>query len=341
MTDTVEIAHGGGGRMTARLIESIFAPEFSNEILNRAHDGAITPEINCRLAFSTDTFVVSPLFFPGGNIGDLAVNGTVNDLLCCGSKPAYLSVGFVIEEGFPIADLRRIVATMAKAAREAEVQIVTGDTKVVERGRCDGVYINTSGVGLMPPELMLDPTNLRVGDKVIVSGTIANHGIAVMSEREGLRFDSDIRSDTASLGDLTDALLTAAPGDRLRVLRDPTRGGLSSTLNELAEASGVSIIVDETAVPIRRDVESACALLGLDPMYVANEGLMIAVVDPAYADKALAAVRRSAHGADAAIIGEVAPESIFGGHAGVWIRTGAGTHRRLDMLSGEQLPRIC
>lgn len=340
-TGAVEMAHGGGGSMTARLISEIFAPEFSNPMLNRAHDGAITPEINGRIAFSTDTFVVNPLFFPGGDIGDLAVNGTVNDLLCCGARPRYLSAGFVIEEGFPTESLRRIVASMGKAAREAEVEIVTGDTKVVERGRCDGVYINTSGIGVLPPELSLDPSNLRVGDVVLISGPVASHGMAVMSEREGLRFESSIKSDTASLGDLVAALLDAAPGDKLRVLRDPTRGGLSSTLNELAEASGVDITIEESAVPVRPEVANACSLLGLDPFYVANEGVMVAVVDPSCAGRALAAMRRSAHGSEAAIIGRVGAHSGHRPEANVWVTLPLGNRRRLEMISGEQLPRIC
>lgn len=327
--------------MTQRLIDTIFAPAFSNPMLDRAHDGAITPPIGGRIALSTDTFVVKPIFFPGGNIGDLAVNGTVNDLLCCGAKPRYLTAGFVIEEGMPMADLRCIVDAMAEAARRAEVEIVTGDTKVVERGRCEGIYINTAGVGIMPPDLTLDPSNLRAGDAVLISGPIAAHGMAVMSQREGLGFESDILSDTASLGDIVAALLSVVPGDNLRVLRDPTRGGLSSTLNELAEASGVDIVVDEEAVPVAQPVASACALLGLDPMYVANEGVMVAVVAPAYAEKALAAMRRSAHGSQAALIGHVAPHKSGSSSADVWLTTPLGTRRRLEMAGGEQLPRIC
>lgn len=341
LRDTIELGHGGGGRLTSQLISGIFAPAFSNALLNRAHDGAIAPPMGGRIAFSTDTFVVNPLFFPGGNIGDLAVNGTVNDLLCCGAKPRYLSVGFVIEEGFKVSDLRKIVDTMARAAREAEVEIVTGDTKVVERGHCDGVYINTSGIGQVPPDLFLDPANIRPGDKLIITGPIAAHGMAVMSKREGLKFDSDIQSDTASLGDIVAALLDVVPGDNLRVLRDPTRGGLSSTLNELAEASGVDITVDETSVPIGQAVASACELLGLDPFYVANEGIMIVAVSPGYADRALAAVKRSAHGSEAAIIGEASAHMPGNHDTTVWLRTSVGTRRRLEMISGEQLPRIC
>lgn len=339
LTDTVEMAHGGGGAMSRRLIRDIFAPAFRNQYLDRDHDGAIIKleaDASC-IACSTDTFVVSPLFFPGGNIGDLAVNGTVNDILCCGARPRWLSAGFVIEEGFEISKLREIVSTMAEAARLAEVEIVTGDTKVVERGRCDGVYINTTGIGIVPPDLNIDPGCMRPGDAVILTGPVAAHGMAVMSQREGLAFGSGIKSDTASLCDIVANVLDVS---RPRVMRDPTRGGLSSTLNELAEASGVDIGLDEQAIPIDSDVASACELLGLDPLYVANEGLMLIIVDPSEADRALAAARRSAHGGRAAIIGhvEATPE---GRQSAVWLTLGLGQRRRLEMMSGEQLPRIC
>lgn len=342
MTDRVELAHGGGGLMTARLIESVFAPAFSNPILNRAHDGAVMPPYSEgeRTAMSTDTFVVSPIFFPGGNIGDLAVNGTVNDLLCCGSRPRWLSVAFVIEEGMPMADLRKIVASMAEAARKAEVEIVTGDTKVVERGRCDGVYINTTGLGIVPPEVDLDPSNLRPGDSVLISGPVGAHGMAIMSCREGLSFDSPIVSDTASLCDMAAALHDVCGVKGLRVLRDATRGGVASTLNELASASGVDITIDEQAVPVDRAVSRACDLLGLDPLLVANEGVMVAVVAEEYAAEALAAMRRSEHCGRAAIIGRVEPHST-GNEANVWVRLPLGNRRRLEMITGEQLPRIC
>ncbi|MBD5186284.1 MAG: hydrogenase expression/formation protein HypE [Bacteroides sp.] len=338
LTDTVEMAHGGGGRMTAELIAGVFAPAFSNDFLNRRHDAALLPEPDCRLAMTTDTFVVTPLFFPGGSIGDLAVNGTVNDLLCAGATPRYLSCGFVIEEGFPMESLRRVVADMAEAARLAEVEIVTGDTKVVERGRCDGVYINTSGIGYVPHGLDIDPGALAPGDVIICSGPVGCHGMAVMSVREGLEFSSPIKSDTASLGDIVHNLLdvVAAP----KVLRDPTRGGLSSTLNELAETSGVDIELDEEAIPVDPEVRSACELLGLDPLYVANEGLMLIAVSADEAERALAAVRRSAHGSRAAIIGRVQPTAP-GRAPAVWLRMPLGQRRRLEMLSGEQLPRIC
>lgn len=338
LTDKVEIGHGGGGSMTARLIERVFASRFHNRYLDRQHDGAIMPPTGERIAMSTDSFVVHPLFFPGGNIGDLAVNGTVNDILCCGATPRYLSAAFIIEEGMPIADLERIADAMANAAKEAEVEIVTGDTKVVERGRCDGIYINTTGIGIMPPELTLDPANLRPGDTVIITGPVAAHGMAVMSQREGLSFSSPIESDTASLGDIVHALLDCVP-DGLRVLRDPTRGGLSATLNELASASCVDIIIDEQSVPVDPTVASACEILGLDPLYVANEGIMIAVVAPDMAEDALKAIRRSAHGHDAAIIGRV--ENVSASSPRVLMTLPAGNRRVVEMMSGEQLPRIC
>ena len=337
ITDRIELAHGSGGSMTSRLIERIFRPRFGNSLLDRGLDSAILPPSGERMAFTTDTFVVSPLFFPGGNIGDLAVNGTVNDLLSVGATPRYISVGFVIEEGLPIADLKQIADSMAAAAREAEVEIVTGDTKVVEHGKCDGIYINTAGIGILPPSLDLDPDNIRPDDVIIITGPIASHGMAVMSQREQLGFSSAIESDTASLGDIVHALLSVAPG--LRVLRDPTRGGLAGTLCEFAVASGVNIEIVEDAIPINSRVSSACELLGLDPLHVANEGIMVAVVPPAEAEAALAAVRRSAHGADGAIIGKACAPDPEGGR--VWLRLPLGNRRLIEPLAGDQLPRIC
>ncbi|MDE7470989.1 MAG: hydrogenase expression/formation protein HypE [Paramuribaculum sp.] len=338
LTGTVELAHGGGGSMTARLIERVFAERFHNAYLDKRHDGAVMPQPEERIAMSTDSFVVKPLFFPGGNIGDLAVNGTANDLLCCGATPRYLSVAFIIEEGMPISQLEEIAESMAQAAKEAEVEIVTGDTKVVEHGKCDGLYINTTGVGIMPPDLSLDPVNLNDGDTVILTGQIAAHGMAVMSQREGLSFKSPIKSDTASLGDIVHALLDCIPAE-LRVLRDPTRGGLSSTLNELAEASQHDIEIEDEAIPIDKTVASACEILGLDPLYVANEGIMVAVVAPEAAETALAAIRRSAHGHEAKIIGHVKKRETD--KPRVLLRLPAGNRRIVEMMSGEQLPRIC
>lgn len=334
----IEMAHGGGGSMTADLIDSVFAPAFANQYLAQGHDGAILPADGKRLAFSTDTFVVNPLFFPGGNIGDLAVNGSVNDILCCGANPHWLSCGFVIEEGFEIDQLKKIVSTMAEAARVAEVEIVTGDTKVVEHGKCDGVYINTTAVGTVPDGLNISPDNMSPGDVVIISGSIANHGMAVMSQREGLKFSSNIKSDTASLGDIVHNVLDVVEAPL--VFRDPTRGGLSSTLNELAMASNVDINLVEHDIPIHADVASACDLLGLDPLYVANEGVMLIVVAAKDADKALAAVRRSAHGGEAAVIGTVQPVQP-GRMPSVWLQMPLGNRRRVERLSGSQLPRIC
>lgn len=324
--------------MTASLIDSVFAPGFTNPILDRGLDSSVLPDPGCRLAFSTDTFVVNPLFFPGGDIGDLAVNGTVNDLLCSGATPRYLSAAFVIEEGFDMELLRQIVQSMSRAAREAEVEIVTGDTKVVERGKADGVYINTAGIGYMPPGLNLDPNNLHPGDKILISGSIARHGMAIMSKREGLGFSSTISSDTASLGDIVHNLLDVC-GSGLRVLRDPTRGGVASTLNEFATAAGVNIVIEEESIPLLPQVRSACDLLGLDPLHVANEGVIIAAVPPHLADTALAAMKRSAHGADAAVIGTVEAPDASG--ARVWLTLPLGNRRIVEMLSGEQLPRIC
>lgn len=322
--------------MTSQLIHQVFDHYFHNDILATYHDGAILPAMGERIAMSTDTFVVTPLFFPGGNIGDLAINGTVNDILCCGATPRYLSAAFVIEEGMKIDDLCKIAAAMAAAAKEAEVEIVTGDTKVVERGRCDGVYINTTGIGIVPPNLWLDPSSLKPGDAIILTGPIGNHGMAIMTQREGLKMTSEIKSDSASLGDIVHALLRVVD---LRVLRDPTRGGLAATLNELAEASGVNITIEETAIPLREDVRTACDLLGLDPLHVANEGIMVAVVPADQAATALEAVKRSAHGAEAAIIGTVEAPDPQG--AKVWLRLPYGNRRRVEQMRGEQLPRIC
>lgn len=342
LTDSIELAHGGGGLMTARLIESVFAPAFSNPILDRVHDGAVMPPFGEgeRIAMSTDSFVVQPIFFPGGNIGDLAVNGTVNDLLCCGARPRWMSVSFIIEEGMKVENLRRVVASMAESARLAEIEIVTGDTKVVEKGRCDGVYINTSGIGVVAPGVDLDPRNIRPGDVLIVSGPVASHGMAVMSCREGLGFESSIISDSASLCDMAANLLDVCGTQDLRVLRDPTRGGLASTLNELAAASGVDITIDEQAVPVLEPVARACDMLGLDPMHVACEGVIVAVVSADVADVALAAMRRSEHCGQASVIGRAEIHG-DGDAPNVWVRMPLGTRRRLEMLSGEQLPRIC
>lgn len=331
----IEMGHGGGGRMTADLINTIFQPFFDNEYLNQQHDGAIFKADGTRLAFTTDSFVVNPLFFPGGNIGDLAVNGTVNDLLCCGAIPDYLSCGFIIEEGFEIEKLKTIVETMSTAAREAGIKFVTGDTKVVEHGKCDGVYINTSGIGHLRENINISPFNVKKGDKVIITGEIGNHGIAIMSVREGIKFSTKIKSDTASLTDITERLLDVIPETRL--IRDPTRGGLSSTLNEIAGSAGVTINIYEMSLPVNPGVKAACELLGIDPLYVANEGIMIVIVPGDKAEKALDTIRAAKHGSKAMIIGDVTAES----EGIVTLTLPLGQKRIIEMLSGEQLPRIC
>jgi hydrogenase expression/formation protein HypE len=334
-SDRILLAHGSGGTMMKELIEELFVAEFGDEVLLRMDDAASLPFGNGRLAFSTDTYVVNPLFFPGGDIGRLAVCGTVNDVATSGATPLYLSVGFVLEEGMPVDDLKRILISMRDAAAEAGVRIVTGDTKVVERGHGDGVYINTAGVGLLPDGVDLSGSHCKPGDVVLLSGTLGDHGIAVISTREGLSFSTDIRTDAAPLNHLVSRVLAAAPN--VRCFRDPTRGGLSSTLNELAGASGVSITVDERAVPVHDQVRGACEMLGYDVFQVANEGKMVAVVPAEEAGAALDAMRSAPYGANAAIIGVVADKPV----GRVYVRTAFGATRIMDMLVGEQLPRIC
>lgn len=333
--DRILLAHGSGGSMMKELIEEVFIAEFRDEVLLRMDDAATLDFPGSRLAFSTDTYTVSPLFFPGGDIGRLAICGTVNDVATSGARPMYISVGFVLEEGLPVTDLKRVLVSMHDAAAEAGVRIVTGDTKVVERGHGDGVYINTAGVGVLPDGVDLSGSHCRPGDVVLLSGTLGDHGIAVVSTREGLSFSTDIHTDAAPLAGLVASVLDAAPG--VRCFRDPTRGGLASTLNELAEASGVSITVDETAVPVKEQVRGACEMLGYDVYQVANEGKMVAVVPPDQADAALEAMKSARYGAEAAIIGSVA-EAPAGK---VYVRTAFGATRVMDMLVGEQLPRIC
>ncbi len=342
MEDRVLLGHGSGGTMMKRIIDEVFFEAYAGEDLLRGDDAAVlpapTPAAGERLAFSTDSFVVSPHFFPGGDIGRLAVCGTVNDIATSGARPLYLSCGFILEEGYPIDDLRRICASMAEAAREAGVSIVTGDTKVVNRGHGDGVFINTSGVGVVPADVSLGGAQCQPGDKVLVSGTLGDHGITIMSCRESLSFSADVRSDAAPLNHLIADVLAAAPA--VRCFRDPTRGGLASTLNELAEQSETDFEIDEDSVPVREAVRGACDMLGYDPFQVANEGKMVCVVAPDQADAALAAMRANPYGADAAIIGEVAPVRADRGPK-VFVRNAFGGRRILDMLVGEQLPRIC
>lgn len=334
-SDRILLAHGSGGTMMKELIEELFVAEFGDDVLKRMDDAASLDFPAGRLAFSTDTYVVHPLFFPGGDIGKLAVCGTVNDVATSGATPLYLSVGFVLEEGLLVEDLKRVLVSMHRAAEEAGVRIVTGDTKVVERGHGDGIYINTAGVGVLPEDLDLSGSHCRPGDVVLLSGTLGDHGIAVISTREGLSFSTDIRTDAAPLNKLVAAVLQAAPD--VRCFRDPTRGGLSSTLNELALASGVSITVEERDVPVHEQVRGACEMLGYDVFQVANEGKMVAVVPAEQAEAALAAMQGAPYGEDAAIVGSVA-ESPAGK---VYVRTAFGATRVMDMLVGEQLPRIC
>lgn len=332
----VLLAHGGGGRLSKQLLDGLFLPAFGNPILSALHDGALLDAGGGTLAFSTDSFVVDPLFFPGGDIGSMAIHGTVNDLAMCGAEPLAISTGFIIEEGLPMDDLWRIVRSMGLAARAAGVPIVTGDTKVVGRGKGDGVFINTSGIGRVRPGVEIAPTRAEAGDVVLISGPIGVHGIAIMSVREGLGFETALQSDSAALHGLTADLLAAAGRD-VHVLRDPTRGGVSSALNEIAAAAGVGVQLDEAALPIPEAVRGACELLGFDPLYVANEGLCLAIVAPGAADAALAALRAHPLGAQAARIGEVTADD----PGTVVLRSRIGGRRIVDMLSGEQLPRIC
>jgi hydrogenase expression/formation protein HypE len=334
----ITLSHGSGGKATHNLIEGVFAPAFSNLLLEPLDDAAVfTPDVlSPRLAFTTDSYVVNPLFFPGGDIGKLAVHGTINDLAMAAAEPLYLSAGFILEEGFPIADLRRIVASMASAAADAGVSIVAGDTKVVQRGKADGLFINTTGIGVVRARWPMGQTQLRPGDKVLLSGPIGDHGIAIMLAREALDIETTIESDTAPLHALVAALLNAAE-DNLHCLKDPTRGGVATTLNEMALSSQVAIALDELAIPVRAEVRGACEILGLDPLTIANEGKLLAVVAPEAARVALAALRAHPLGQEAAIIGTVQP-----GPAGmVFLRTDIGGTRVLDMLVGDPLPRIC
>lgn len=339
--DHILLGHGSGGQLTADLIQRLFVPAFGNDVLAALEDQATLnlPVAGAsgtyRIAFTTDSFVVRPLFFPGGDIGRLAVHGTVNDLAVGGARPLFLSAAFILEEGLPLTGLQRIVASMREASAEACVSLVAGDTKVVDRGKGDGLYITTSGIGLVPNGVALSIHNARPGDCILVSGTIGDHGIAIMSVREGLEFETVLESDTAPLTGLAQAILRASPGTRC--MRDPTRGGLSSVLNELAAASGVGVRIDESAIPIRPEVRGACELLGLDPLYVANEGKLVAVVPHRDADCVLQAMRTHPLGKNTALIGEVRAD-----HPGmVILRSLVGGERVVTMLAGEQLPRIC
>ncbi len=340
MDETVLLGHGSGGTMMKRIIDDVFFEAYAGEELLEGNDAASlpAPAAGERIAYSTDSFVVTPHFFPGGDIGRLAVCGTVNDVATSGAVPKFLSCGFILEEGFPVADLKRICKSMAEMAKEAGVHIVTGDTKVVNRGHGDGVFINTSGIGFIPAGVSLSGANCKPGDKILVTGTMGDHGITIMSCREELSFNADIQTDAAPLNHLIAEVIAAAPDTRC--FRDPTRGGLASTLNELAGQSGVDFIVDEGAVPVKDAVLGACEMLGYDVYQVANEGKMVCVVPAEQADAALAAMKANKYGVDAAIIGEVV-ETPEERDPRVSIRTGFGALRIMDMLVGEQLPRIC
>ncbi|RJP74964.1 MAG: hydrogenase expression/formation protein HypE [Desulfobacteraceae bacterium] len=334
-TDHILLDHGSGGKISSAMIRDIMLPAFDNPILSMLNDGASLEVGGARLAFSTDTYTVSPLFFPGGSIGDLAINGTVNDVAMCGARPLYLSVGLIIEEGFPIEDLRRILDDMGKAARLADVLIVTGDTKVVPRGAADKIFINTSGIGLIPDGVNVGGERACVGDHIILSGTIADHGMTILTQREGLSFDTEIRSDSAPLNHMVQAILSA--GKNVHVLRDPTRGGVGTTLNEIAIQSNLGIRIYEDRIPVKKDVAGICELLGFDPLYVANEGKLLVFVPPSDADAVLAAIQNDPAGKDACVIGmvtETAPKRVI-------METRIGGERIVDMQTGEQLPRIC
>jgi hydrogenase expression/formation protein HypE len=334
--EQIVLGHGSGGRLTADLVNRVFLPAFQNDVLAALEDQAtVRVDGGTRLAMTTDAFVVRPIFFPGGDIGRLAVHGTVNDLAVGGAEPRFLAAAFILEEGLELADLARVVESMRVACAEAHVTLVTGDTKVVDRGKGDQIFITTTGVGVVPSDRVLSIAAARPGDRVIVSGTIGDHGIAIMSVREGLEFETALESDSTCLTDLVRVMLEASP--EIRCMRDPTRGGLASALNELAVASHVGVTLVELAIPIRREVASACEVLGLDPLYVASEGKLVAVVAPADADRVLAAMRKHPLGEHAAIIGEIVAE-----HPGmVTQRSRIGGERIVTMLAGEQLPRIC
>ena len=331
----VLLAHGGGGNLSHQLIQKMFLSQFSNSFLDEEHDGAVIHVKEGRIAFSTDSYVVHPVFFPGGNIGGLAVNGTVNDLSMCGAKPLFISAGFIIEEGLPMEELWQIVLSMRHAAEAAGVQIVTGDTKVVDKGKGDKIFINTSGIGFINLGVNISPKNCSPGDVIILNGRIADHGIAVMSVREGLSFETQIISDTAPLNSLVEVMLNSSRN--IHVLRDPTRGGLASALNEIAMTSKQSIIIEENSIPISEEVKGACEILGLDPLYIANEGKLVAFVPETDSANVLKAMRSHPLGKESVIIGKV----VTGNSGSVVMKTSIGSTRIVDMLSGEQLPRIC
>lgn len=331
----ITMAHGSGGILSHQLIDKMFMPAFDNTILREGHDGAMFDLQAGRLAYTTDSFVVSPVFFPGGNIGDLAVNGTVNDLVCCGADPVYLSAGFILEEGLPMDDLWKIVISMKEAATKAGINIITGDTKVVDRGKGDKIFINTSGIGMIQEGIHISPHNCKAGDVIIVSGSIGDHGVAIMSARSGLEFETTLESDTIALNGLAEKIFQSTT--KIHVLRDPTRGGLATSLNEISKASKKGIVLEENKIPVSEEVKGACEILGLDPLYVANEGKIIIILPESEASKVLKALQKHPLGQNASIIGKVTDD-----HPGiVRMTTTIGSSRIIDMLTGEQLPRIC
>jgi len=335
--DKILLDHGSGGKISHNLTREMMLPVFDNDILAALNDGAIFELQGRRFAFSTDSYTVDPIFFPGGNIGDLAINGTVNDIAMCGAVPLYLSVGLIIEEGLSLTDLETIINGMGLAARAAGVTVVTGDTKVVPRGTADRIFINTSGIGLIPEEVRVASDNARAGDKIILSGTIADHGITILTQREGLSFETSLQSDSAPLNHMVAKMFAAATAADIHVLRDPTRGGVGTALNEIAEKSEIGIEILEDQIPLKNEVAAACELLGFDPLYLANEGKLLAFVSANCVDAVLKAIRSDPCGKDAAVIGRVVDD-----HPGkVFLKTRIGGKRMVDMLAGEQLPRIC
>jgi hydrogenase expression/formation protein HypE len=333
--DKILLDHGSGGKISHQLTTDMLLPVFNNPILSQLNDGAILELEGRRVAFSTDSYTVDPIFFPGGNIGDLAINGTVNDVAMCGGQPLYLSVGLIIEEGFPVKDLETIVGEMGRAAKTAGVTVVTGDTKVVPKGAVDKIFINTSGLGLIPQDVDIASHKAQPGDQIILSGTIADHGVTILTQREGLSFETSITSDTAPLNHMVNEMFSA--GKEIHVLRDPTRGGVGTALNEIAEKSEMGIKIYEERIPLKKEVTATCELLGFDPLYLANEGKLLAFVSASDTDAVLSAIRKNSFGKDAAVIGEVVAD-----HAGrVVMETRIGGSRIVDMLAGEQLPRIC
>jgi len=334
-SDYILLGHGSGGRLSHQLITDVFYSAFNNSLLEQNHDGCVFPVEAGRIACSTDSFVVDPIFFPGGNIGDLAINGTVNDLACCGADPKYLTVGFILEEGLPMADLQRIVFSMQTAAEKAGVRIIAGDTKVVERGKCDKIFINTTGIGIVPPAVDIAPSKAKPGDAIICSGNIGVHGMAVLSARESLGFETELKSDTAALNKMCSQLVQEI--NDVHVLRDPTRGGVGTTLNEIAHSAKVEIELDEATLPIPQSVYASSEILGIDPLFIANEGIVLIILSEDYAEKALSILHRFPEGKNARRIGRVLTQ----GKVLVKLKTIYGNHRIVSMLAGDQLPRIC